>query len=603
MRKLVIILLMLTNSLAAVAQEKDSLKVYDDIRQFAYKRKITRWLYTMVFIEKKDTVATAEQIVEEPKKKVQRKKPSDPYKKYNGAIIRSISITSLDPFGKSVQDTTEKTLNLLKKTANRYHISTRKKILNNQILLKENEKFDPLKLKESERLLRTLPYLKDASIIVNFAGKSKDSVDIKVITQDRWTVNAFTSFQPFRTNAGVSETNFLGLGHGIRAGMNYSVTSFRYSMNGNYSVANIGHSYISLSSSLVINPELRMYNLALDRPIFSAYAKWGGGLNITRNSALYYQKTDSALFFKINNIDQYVGRAFSLNKNTDKRLVYKLITSGRVNHNFTEGQGQFHESVELPPAFTTQYLATVAIAAQRYYKDVNIFKFGIAEDIPEGHTVALIGGYEKRPDAAYNYAGFKFSYSRHIDKAGYFVTEFEPGTFFRLRKLNRSVINIYALYFSETFRIKNWMMRQFVDYSLVLGSNRDPGEVLYLRGTYGIPGYRETTISGQSKTVLTLKTMCYVPYRVLGFGFAFFTFASFGTAGGSLTALYNEHVQQGYGIGLNIRNELLVFNTISISLGVYPVATNEKLNFNGVSNSDNRFRSYYYSKPFVAPYQ
>lgn len=600
MKNYLILFFLLSGLGVCHAQQRDSLKVYDDIRQFAYKRKVTRWLYLMVFVDKKDTT-TALVVAEKPKNT--KKKPVDPNRKYKGKIIRSINITSLDPFGKSVQDTSEKTLNLLRKTANKYHVSTRKKILNNQILIKENEPLDLLKLKESERLLRTLPYLKDAAILVEYANKKKDSVDIKVITQDRWTVNAFTTFQPFRTNAGVSETNFLGIGHGIRAGMNYNVTSFRYSMNGNYSIANIGNSYISLSSSTVINPELKVYTLNLDRPIFSSFAKWGGGFNFSRNAINYYQKTDSTFFFKINTFDQWGGRAFNMTKNTDRKLMYKFILAGRVNHTFTEGQNRFHESVALPPAFTTQYLGTIAVAAQKYYKDINIFRFGIAEDIPEGHTVAIVAGYEKKPTTFYNYAGFKFSYATHIDKLGYVAAEIEPGTFFRKKTLNRSVINFYTMYFTETFRLKNWMIRQFADYSMVLGDHRDPGEILYLRGTYGIPGYKELEVNGHSKMVITFKTMCYVPYRVLGFGFAFFSFASFGTVGSSVESLYTARVNQGYGMGINIRNELLVFNTVSVSFGIYPRSPGKDIGLNGVSTGENRFKSYYYAKPFVAPYQ
>lgn len=582
------------------SQEKDSIKVYEDIREFAYKRKVTKWVYQLVFVEKSPASAVPPPIPEKPGKK---KKQTDPLLKVKGKTIRRIEFVSLDPFGASINDTGRVDVSLIKKTANRYHISTRKKILGNQVLLKTGDSLDPLKVKESERLLRTLPYLRDARIQIIPVSSKSDSVDVKVITQDRWTLNGYTTFKPFKTNAGISETNFLGIGHGLRGSISYNLPNLRYSANSSYSIANIGKTYISSSTNFTINPETKTLTVGFDRPVYSSFAKWGGGILYLRNSNLFFNNTDTMTWVKMNNIDPWFGRAIALKSRKEKKFAYRFIAAARVSYSFTDRYAKLPVTFHNSPSTNTLYLTTFAIAAQNYYKDRNIFRFGEAEDIPEGQTFAVVLGAESKPRITVPYTGLKFSHAKHIEKFGYIASELEPGTFVKSGKLYKSVINFYSMYFSDTRKIGNWQLRQFLDYNVVLGFNRDKGELLYLNGTYGIPGYNNYAVYGKSKMSLTAKTMCYVPYRVIGFGFAFFTFASFGTVADQPNGLFAAHVSQGYGMGINIRNEHLVVNTITLSFGVYPNSSGKDFLMNGVSVNENRFRSYLYSKPYVAPYQ
>lgn len=600
MRGLGVLLLVLLVNVDCSAQAVDSVKVYEDLRQFAYKRKVTKWLYQLVFVDRPIDLTPPGPPPAIPQL---RKKTDDPYKSVEGKIIRSIDITSLDPFGKSVQDTAAIELNLLKKSANRYHIATRKNILNNRLLLKKNEPLEPLKVKESERLLRTLPYLRDARIIIIPTAKNSDSVDVKIITQDRWTLNGYTTFKPFKTNLGISETNFLGAGHGLRGSVTYNLPSLRYSLSSSYSIASIGKTYIAMNSSFVMNPGVKTYNLLFDRPVYSAYTKWGGGIAYLRNSSDMFLATDTACKFHLNNIDPWIGRAFKIKQRPSAKTLYRFIVSSRVNYTFSEQYGELPRSVHPAARSTVLYLGSLAVTTQSYYKDRNIFRFGEHEDIPEGQTFALIGGLETRNGITLPYGGAKLSHAAHTEGFGYWAAELEPGSFFRSGKPYKSTINLYTMYFTSTKNIGSWMIRQFVDYNLVVGLNREKAESIFLTGGFGIPGYKSYTISGQSKMIATFKTMCYVPYRFLGFGFAFFSFASFGNVGPQPMDLLRARVNQGYGMGINIRNDHLIVNTISLSFGYYPRAPEKDFLFNGVSVNENRFKSYYYAKPSLAPFQ
>ena len=67
--------------------------------------------------------------------------------------------------------------------------------------------------------------------------------------------------------------------------------------------------------------------------------------------------------------------------------------------------------------------------------------------------------------------------------------------------------------------------------------------------------------------ILYTEIVLFSPYHPLGFRIAFFGFADFGLIGYSPNIFKNEFYTS-LGIGVRLRNERLVFNTIQIRLGI-----------------------------------
>jgi hypothetical protein len=67
-----------------------------------------------------------------------------------------------------------------------------------------------------------------------------------------------------------------------------------------------------------------------------------------------------------------------------------------------------------------------------------------------------------------------------------------------------------------------------------------------------------------------LQTQAYLPYSFLGFHFAPFLFVDFGLITDEGKSFLKSKLYQGYGLGLLIRNELLVINTFQVTFGFYP---------------------------------
>jgi len=123
--------------------------------------------------------------------------------------IGTITIRALDVFSPD-----EAARGWLYRTANAVRFNTRESVIRKFLLFGEGDVFDPLRLDETERNLRALPFLKSALVA---AGKLHDGVvDVEVITQDAWTTEPGVSFggKGGVTTYGfdLKEKDFLGTG-------------------------------------------------------------------------------------------------------------------------------------------------------------------------------------------------------------------------------------------------------------------------------------------------------------------------------------------------------------------------------------------------------
>ncbi|TBR21545.1 hypothetical protein EPO15_10025 [bacterium] len=98
--------------------------------------------------------------------------------------------------------------------ANRIHMVTQEQVLRRELLLAPGEPYDALKALETERNLRALGFLRDASVTP--VARPDGTVDVAVRTQDSWTLTPRASLatEGGQTTLvyGVSEGNLLGLG-------------------------------------------------------------------------------------------------------------------------------------------------------------------------------------------------------------------------------------------------------------------------------------------------------------------------------------------------------------------------------------------------------
>lgn len=577
--------------------ERDSLRFY----KLAAKRKITYWLYLSIFVDptKGNHVVSA--------KKKSTNPEADPFLKYKDKIIRHIDIVTLDPFGTSIEHLTEDEKDFFKRTANALHKRSTTRSISNQLLFEKGDRLDPLILRETERLIRQQEYIHDAQIRVKPVTGTKDSVDLLVVAKDRWSLTGAAAFNLNNPMVRLKERNFLGLGHRFENALNYNfkeVSGSKLSLNGNYSFPLFRKSYINATAYYGTNFNNSHQGISINRPFYSIVTKWAGGINLFRNNTYSYFPIDT-FPLQFYQQDVWLGRSFKLGTRNEADRSSAIVVAGRmVNTDFIKRPGFDLDTFRFNQD-NTLYLGTIGFSARRYYKDAKIYQFGTSEDVPEGRSLALVGGIHQKEFNTEYYSGIRLGAGNHLPP-GYFTALVEYGTYFNNEIPERGVFNSSLAYFSDLINMNRWNIRKFISIRYTKGLNRASYESINLNGDQHIYGFSTDLLQGNTRLTANLESIVYTPLNVFGFKLATIFFAGFGLLGNEpAMPLFDSHVYQAYGLGFLIRNEQLVFNTIQFSFGIYPDVPGEDelmYRFNALRSYNLRFRDFDVGRPELIGY-
>ncbi len=584
----------------------DSTKVYESIESFSLKRKFTRFAYNLVF---NPVIVSSSKKPE--KRKVYKKLIQKPYSAFEGKIIRHIDIETLDPFGNSIADTVKRPPNFISKNGNRLHIKSRRITIRNLLLIRQNQVFDSLLVKESERLVRSMGFVTDVSFFVNLTAKNSDSVDIFIHELDNWSLIPRIAASPKSVTIGLNDKNFSGLGHESQNEYTWNHADKKYAYRINYYIPNFRNTYINSTLHLETK-ETGDYSrgFAMDRPFFSPFAKWAAGASYMQQfRRLYIRGSDSTLVLqrsKFNTQDYWVGNAMQLFKgNTENDRTTNFITSARfVRVRYFEKPDEAYDTQHY---FSNEnfYLASIGISTRKYAQDKFIFRFGVTEDVPIGKVYSITGGYQDKNNAGRWYLGAKVSTGNYYPW-GYLSFNFQYGTFLHESKIEQGVFEAGANYFTGLVEIGKWKFRQFAKPQLIIGQNRFAFDSLTLNDGYGINGFNSPSLSGTRRIILTLQTQSYAPWNFIGFRFGPFLAFSLGKIGDAETGFRNSRLYSQIGLGVLIKNDHLVINTFQLSIAFFPLMPGSGQNVfkvNSFRTIDFGFRDFEIGKPVVVAFQ
>ena len=577
-------------------EKKDSTKVYKNIESYSGRSKFTKFMYQLVFKPTKHGST---------KRKVYKKLIQKPYSSFEGKTIRHIYVETLDPFGYSIDDTTAVARNFLSKTGNNLHVKTLNITIRNLLLIRQNQLFDALLVKESERLVRSRDYVRDVSFFVKTASKNSDSVDVYIRVLDIWSLIPNGSTSTSGTSVNLIDKNFMGLGHSFQTIYTRKYANGTNAFSTNYSIPNFRNTYIQTTLHYGIDGnKYSSRSLGFDRPFFSPLAKWAAGANFShyfRNDSIL---TNNSIYvpqrFKYNIQDFWAGSAIRIFKgNSDYDRTTNFISTLRfLRVRYLENPIAVLDTQHV---FTNEnfYLASIGISTRRYVQDKYIFKFGITEDVPVGKVFSLTGGYQDKSFASRLYLGGRVSFGQYYTW-GYLSTNFEYGTFLHSSSVEQGVLTAGINYFSGLFEIGKWKFRQFAKPQLTLGFNRFVNDSLTINDGYGLDGFRSPTLTGTSRMLLALQTQTYAPWNFIGFRFGPYLIWSVGMLGNEVNGFRNSKLYSQIGIGVLIRNENLIFNTFQISIAFYPSipgSGNNVFKLNSFRTTDFGFRDFEIGKP------
>jgi hypothetical protein len=590
----------------AFAQEttvkKDSTQLYKNIETYSKRSKFTKMIYGLIF-KSISTSPISKKVYSNPAQKT--------YAPFEGKIIRHINIETLDPFGYSLSDTTPPSQKTLDKMGNRWHIKSRGSTIRNLLIIRQNQRFDSLRVKESQRLVRSQDFVHDVSFFVKAASKNSDSVDIFIRELDNWTV--IPSIPPSATNLNINLTdkNFLGLGHQVQNGFTWYHTKGEFSNFADYLIPNIRNTYISSTVHYGTDQYGNFTkSAAVDRPFFSPLAKWAGGLSVSTQFKIDSIKDINGLYVpfhpKFTTQDFWAGKAIRVFKgNTEVERVTNLILTARyLRIGYIEKHPELFDPYHI---YTSEdfFFAGLGISARKYVQDKYIFSFGVIEDVPVGRVYSLTGGYQVKNGIGRYYLGARISYGNY-QNWGYWSANYEYGTFFNGSRTEQGEINVGINYFTNLINIGRWKFRQFAKPQLTFGIDRLPYDSLTLNKGFGIEGFNSRAIRGTKRMVLTLQTQSYAPWNVFGFSLGPYLIYSLGVLGGVNEGFTNSKVYSQFGLGVLIKNERFVFDTFQLSLSFYPLIPgkgHDVIKVNSFKTTDIGFKDFEIGKPTTLIFQ
>jgi hypothetical protein len=552
-------LLSLPGSVKNVTDKKDekNLLFLDSIKVKATRNAITRKLYDFVIVNP-DTVLD----------KSITGTSEDVYKNFAGKRIRKIEIRRLNVFGVNINDPAaaadaSKFENLLNKS----HVNTNEKIIRKNLLFSSGDTISPLTLSDNERILRQLSYIDDARIIV--VPISEEEADIIVLTKDIYSLGGDFNYKGLKEGSvSVFEKNIFGMGHefGIEIPYNSEFTDSP-GFGVNYNVNNIARSFIDLKVYYGNGFGKKTYGFDLSRDMVSSTTKYAGGISVKMMYGIYKFDTSTvAQTLNYNLQDYWLSRSFLLDRSTVSRII---IGARYTNNNV------FERPEILPTSYYDLqkyrlFLGSIAFSVQKYYKTSLIYAYGRTEDIPYGGMLKITGGREFNEFKQRTYFGTELSFGRSVKALGYLYGSAGFSSYILNNHSEQGQLSLKFKYFSNLVTLGNLTIRNFVNAEYTRGFDRYSNEYLKFNKDNGFSGFRNDSVSGDQRLLVSLESVLFSPKVSYGFRFAFFWFTDFSILSGTNQVLGNGSSLSSIGIGTRIRNDNLIFQTIQIRLGFFP---------------------------------
>jgi outer membrane protein assembly factor BamA len=443
-------------------------------------------------------------------------------KKITG-VIQKITINNQDVFDLNITEEN----NPLYRMLNKIHVNTRKDVIRSQLLFQSGDTYSKRIADETERLLRANRYLTNADIEV--IPRNSQNIDLKVNTQDAWTLNPGFSFGRGgghnKTSISLREYNFLG--SGTRIGLRYKSDIDRDSTTFQLSDNNLIGSRYSLIFDFANNSDGNKYLFNLKKPFYSLNTTDSHGISVANQTSIesLYSlgAVDGQFTYSSKNLDVYKAFSNGLNSGWAKRYLVGLTLDD--NEYSTNSISNPLDSALLSGRRRHSYpYLGIEFVEDNFIEEKNFDNIGLVEDRHIGSKIhAKIGYASKNIDATSNAwfveAGYNNSLIAVKDKSLLF-TSLLTGRFEKDQK-NSIKLNINTRY-DVRLSTKRLM---HLEMDAIIGQNLDINNRPYLGGDNKLRGYPARYQTGNSRIVFTIEQRYFTdwyPFRIARIGGAIF---------------------------------------------------------------------------------
>jgi len=545
-------------------EQKNTKLFYNNLQQRAWKSKLLTELHRLVFIS-----FDTSHHVKIPQESHIR------FLKFKGKRIRSINFISLDVFGQSVNDSTQKNSNWFENAANKIHIYTRNSVLRKLILQKEGDVINPFLLAENEHIIRELPYINDVKFILLPDSQNNDFVDIVILTQDVYSVGIIV--QPMNissTKLGIYNINLWGLGH--RQSNMFRIDpmkkeQFRY-VEGHYRIENIDGPFMSGELNYSNYTDNKSIGFDLSRKYITTTQRLAGGLSFSYNNQTMRENDFILMNSHFDLFNSWLGYAFPLkSQKSDTTHHNRLVTTLSMDKVHYGYRNIVNQTDYLKAKNQTILISGLSYSSNAYYRDNLLFGYGSSEDIPFGKLFGIQGGYAFEELHNRYYIDAYYSAGNRINDLGYINYSIESGGYLHSGVFEDGILKSKLSLASQLYTHGTHHFRHYINLTYVRGLNLSGSERIIINDKYGIRGLKSETLSGTQKLSMNFESVMFSPVYILGFRFSTFGFLDVGFIGSESKSILNQQMYSGLGIGIRIKNENLVFNTFQLRFAFYPL--------------------------------
>jgi hypothetical protein len=505
---------------------------------------------------------------------------------YRGKIIRSIEIERIG-FERTVQDTARTIRNFFSKAGNTLHTTSREWIIRDNLFIREGKALNPYRLADNERYLRDLDFILDSRIFVYPVSPNSDSVDILVVARDVFGFGA--ALDPVNANTyrfKIQNSNVLGMGQRLQyTGVvqtnrtpifGQELIYRKNNMLGTFVDGTLGYTEINNGRSLG-NENETAYFFRLDRPLFMPFARWAGGLEVSRNFSKNVFKEPESEFasYQYSLQDYWVGYSFGAHHRQTEKFMdnrHRVFIAGRF---FSQDYSTYpatpiRELEKLVYENRTAFLTQATWYRQDFYKTKFIYGFGRTEDVPYGYSVSLTTGWERQALQNRPYLALQGTKTVANRNGNFISIDAKVASYWSEAKSQDVFISCTTSYFSKLYTMQDWSVRHFFDVGYARIFNRTLKNPLDINNGNGIGGFRADSLRGDARLRTRVQAFVFTPLKILGFHFAVVPQLDFALLALSSQSIFDGQLFQGYSLGLRSRNENLVFNTVEIRGHFYP---------------------------------
>jgi hypothetical protein len=217
------------------------------------------------------------------------------------------------------------------------------------------------------------------------------------------------------------------------------------------------------------------------------------------------------------------------------------------------------------------FLASAALSVQKFYKANLIYGYGRTEDIPYGALIDITAGREINEFKRRFYSGLSLSLGNKLKRAGYLYGTAGFSAFFNENKTEQGTLWLRANYFTNLRYVGTHRMRNFLRVDYTRGFGRYTDEYLLFNTENGFTGFRNDSLRAEKQRLtMNFESVLFSPRKIYGFRFAYFAFGDLGYLFGTNEFFNEGEIISRIGIGLRLRNDNLVFNTLQIKFSFYP---------------------------------